>query len=126
LGEISRGELELQSFQMRLLSARSALRELDRLQDAGLIASVNYRHLRSRYQLGVAQAEAGLQEMGTRQHLDETAKRLIATQRHLITVEKSAVLDAVRDKIVSDEAAGPLLAKLDEELLAKGRYLDEG
>ena len=125
LGELGRRDRELQELQMRLLAARSAIRELDRLQDAGLITSMNYRHLRSKYQLGITQAEQGLQEMQVNQQLEESAKRLMATQRHLLTVEKSALLDAVRDKIVADEAAAPLLQRLDEQLLALSRYLDE-
>lgn len=126
LGLLGRREVELQTLQMGLVTGRAALRELDRLHELGLLAGINYRHLRSRYQLAVAQAEQGLQQMQTNQDLDEAAKRMISDQRHLLIVEKSAILDAVRDKIVSEEAAAPLLAKIDEELLSKGRYLEEG
>jgi CPA1 family monovalent cation:H+ antiporter len=125
LGAIGRRDIDLQQLQLRLLTARTALHELDRLHEAGLLTALNYGQLRSRYRLAVAQAEEGLQQMEVEEQLGQSAVRVIATQRHLLTVEKSAVLDAVRDKIVAEEAAGPLLQKLDEQLLALNRQLDQ-
>jgi len=124
LGRVAPEDLELQTLQLRMLASRSALRELEHLLGAGFLAEMHYRTLKSRYQLALSQAEQGLAQIYNEQRLDVSARRQLTVQSHLLTVEKSAVLEAVRDKMVVDEAADALVAKIDEQTLSLGKYLD--
>jgi hypothetical protein len=101
--------------QGRLLAARAAQSELDRLQRLGLVPLGVFQRMRAAYQGVIARAERQLQDLLVT-HSREEERQTRAVRRRLLTVEKSAIQDAVGSGILSDEGAAALTARIDESL----------
>ena len=91
---------------MRLL-ARAARRELESLRAAGHVPQAVFEQLQSAYQATIAQSERELRRL-YEQNLAHGARALLATRRCLIDAERTAVVEALRGKLIPEEPAATL------------------
>jgi CPA1 family monovalent cation:H+ antiporter len=105
----------LEEEQGRLLAARAAQSELDRLQRLGLVPLGLFQRMRAGYQGVIARSERQLQDLLVT-HSGEAERQTRAVRRRLLAVEKSAIQDAVGSGILSDEGGAALTARIDESL----------
>jgi CPA1 family monovalent cation:H+ antiporter len=119
LGRAGPAERRLEQEQGRLLAARAAQAELERLQRLGLVPSGVFQRLRAAYQGAIARAERQLRDL-LFVHADEEAQQVQGVRRRLLTVERSALRDAGNAGILSEETAGELAAEIDRELAELG------
>jgi CPA1 family monovalent cation:H+ antiporter len=98
--------------QVRLIAARAAQEELLHLQRAGILSTSSYERLRARYQVVVASAEKRLRSLGG-QHPEFWDQSLTETRQRLMQIEKSAVLAARRERLISDEACQHYIEEVD-------------
>jgi CPA1 family monovalent cation:H+ antiporter len=111
----------LEEQQGRLLAARAAQSELDRLQRLGLVPLGVFQRMRAGYQGVIARSERQIQDLLIA-HSGEEQRQTRAVRRRLLAVEKSAIQDAVGSGILSDEGGASLTGQLDALLaqLAEG------
>jgi CPA1 family monovalent cation:H+ antiporter len=105
----------LEEEQGRLLGARAAQSELDRLQRLGLVPLGVFQRMRAAYQGVIARSERQLQDL-LFTHSSEEQRQTRAVRRRLLVVEKSAIQDAVGSGILSDDGAAALTTRIDESL----------
>jgi Na+:H+ antiporter len=105
----------LEEEQGRLLAARAAQAELDRLQRLGLVPLGVFQRMRAAYQGVIARSERQLQDLLVA-HSGEEQRQTRAVRRRLLAVEKSAIQDAVGSGILSDEGGAALTTRIDESL----------
>ena len=103
--------------QARLIASRAARQELERLHDQGVIPRAAFEHLRSDYQVGIAQAERELRRL-SEQHLEQSARLVLTTRRHLLDAERTALQSARRAGLIPEATAETMLSRLDERTLA--------
>jgi CPA1 family monovalent cation:H+ antiporter len=115
----------LEQEQGRLLAARAAQAELDRLQRLGLVPLGLFQRLRAAYQGVIARSERHLQDLLVA-HSGEEQRQTRAVRRRLLAVEKSAIQDAVGSGILSDEGGAALAAHIDESLAALSDLEERG
>jgi NhaP-type Na+/H+ or K+/H+ antiporter len=101
--------------QGRLLAARAAQSELDRLQRLGLVPLGVFQRMRAAYQGVIARSERQLQDLLVA-HSGEEQRQTRAVRRRLLAVEKSAIQDAIGSGILSDEGGAALTTRIDESL----------
>lgn len=102
--------------QARLIASRAARQELERLYEQGVIPRSAYEHLRSDYQVGIASAERELRRL-SEQHLEQAARLVLSTRRHLLDAERTALQSARRAGLIPEATAESQLARLDERTL---------
>jgi len=105
----------LEQEQGRLLAARAAQSELDRLQRLGLVPMGVFQRMRAGYQGVIARSERQLQDLLVA-HSGEEQRQTRAVRRRLLAVEKSAIQDAIGSGILSDEGGAALTTRIDESL----------
>jgi CPA1 family monovalent cation:H+ antiporter len=115
IGGTPGAERDLQLQQGRLLAARAAQAELERLQQLGMVPPGVFQRLRAAYQGTIVRSERELREL-LLAHSGEEARQVDGLRRHLLQVEKSAVRDAAVSGMLGDEAAALLLAESDRGL----------
>jgi hypothetical protein len=115
IGGTPGAERDLQLQQGRLLAARAAQAELERLQQLGMVPPGVFQRLRAAYQGTIVRSERELREL-LLAHSGEEARQIGGLRRHLLQVEKSAVRDAAVSGMLGDEAAALLLAESDRGL----------
>jgi CPA1 family monovalent cation:H+ antiporter len=116
LGVAGSGEAHrLEQEQGRLLAARAAQSELDRLQRLGLVPQGVFQRMRAAYQGVIARSERQLQDLLVA-HSGEEQRQTRAVRRRLLAVEKSAIQDAIGSGILSDEGGAALTTRIDESL----------
>lgn len=125
LGRAGEVETRLEQQQARLLAARAGQAELVRLQQLGLLPLGVFQRMRAAYQGVIARSERALREILVF-NADEEARRVNATRLHLLTVEKSALRDAVNAGIVGEETAAEILGEIDRHLAELGRSEERG
>ena len=97
----------LEEEQGRLLAARAAQAELDRLQRLGLVPLGVFQRMRAAYQGVIARSERQLQDLLVAHSIEEQ-RQTRAVRRRLLAVEKSAIQDAIGSGILSDEGGAAL------------------
>jgi monovalent cation:H+ antiporter, CPA1 family len=110
--------------QARLIASRAARQELERLHDQGVIPRAAYEHLRSDYQVGIASAERELRRL-SEQHLEQAARLVLTTRRHLVDAERTALVNARRAGLIPEETAEAQLARLDARTLELEQVLSD-
>lgn len=100
-----------------LRATRAVLDALEELRARGVVHETVAARLRSQYEERRDAAEARMRELqiGAK---DLEEEELLATRRHLLTVEKDSLLDAIRKGHIGPEAAELLLRDVDARLLA--------
>ena len=115
----------LEQQQGRLLAARAAQAELDRLQRMGLVPLGLFQRMRAAYQGVIARSERQLQDLLVA-HSGEEQRQTRAVRRRLLAVEKSAIQDAVGSGILTEEGGAELTAGIDESLAALSEQEERG
>ncbi len=110
--------------QARLIASRAARQELERLHDQGVIPRAAYEHLRSDYQVGIANAERELRRL-SEQHLEQAARLVLTTRRRLVDAERTALLSARLSGLIPEPTAEAQLARLDARTLELEHVLSD-
>ncbi|WP_394836425.1 sodium:proton antiporter [Pendulispora rubella] len=98
-----------------LRAAKAALETLESMKVQGAVHADVENDIRSDYERMAHDAEARIQSL----YMDAAELRnqaLIATKRHLLMIEKDAILDAVKRGLLGNEAAEELLHDIDARL----------
>jgi CPA1 family monovalent cation:H+ antiporter len=122
LSKFSEAQQQVEQLQAQLITAKAAQDELDTLLKTGVLPKAVYEEMRSAYQVQIASAEKALRELYNRRPDEYDAKsgeykKLDAIRRRLLLAEKTALNEAIRKRILSEEIARGRLKKIDEQLL---------
>ena len=101
--------------QGRLLAARAAQRELDRLQQLGVVPLGTFQRMRAAYQGAIARSERQLRDLVARTPAEDS-EHLGAVRRRLLEVEKAALQDAAGSGMIAEDVAEELVEELDRAL----------
>jgi CPA1 family monovalent cation:H+ antiporter len=112
----------IESLQSQLMTAKAAQDELDTLLKAGVLPKSVYEEMRSSYQVRIAAAERSLRDFYNRRSDQPTVEsenhtRLDAIRRRLLLAEKSALSDALRKRILSEDIVRSRVQAIDQQLL---------
>jgi monovalent cation:H+ antiporter, CPA1 family len=106
----------IDNLQSQLLTAKAAQEELDSLLKGGLVSKTVYEEWRSRYQVKVANSERALRDFyNQRDRVDSENVQMV--KRQLLLAEKSALVEASRKRLLSEEVILGRLKAIDGELL---------
>ncbi|MBF2057951.1 MAG: sodium:proton antiporter [Cyanobacterium sp. T60_A2020_053] len=113
---------KIEQLQLNLITAKSAQKELKNLLDSGSLSKSLYEEIFSGYQVKIADAENKLREYYNQRpsHQNSTLENLYldGLLRRLYIAEKSAITDALRKGILTEDSALDYLQQLDEKLLS--------
>ena len=115
LGRGSDPERLIDRNQGRLLAARAAQAELDRLQRLGVVPLGTFQRMRAAYQGAIARSERELRDLVVHSHGEDSA-HLAAVRRRLLEIEKGALQDAVGSGMIAEDVADELVAEVDKAL----------
>ena len=101
--------------QGRLLAARAAQRELDRLQQLGVVPLGTFQRMRASYQGAIARSERQLRDLVARTPAEDS-EHLGAVRRRLLEIEKAALQDAAGSGMIAEDVAHELVEELDRAL----------
>ena len=101
--------------QGRLLAARAAQRELDRLQQLGVVPLGSFQRMRAAYQGAIARSERQLRDLVARTPAEDS-EHLGAVRRRLLEVEKAALQDAAGSGMIAEDVAHELVEELNRAL----------
>ncbi|WP_263970654.1 cation:proton antiporter [Leptolyngbya sp. KIOST-1] len=119
---VSKTRQKIEAAQSQLIAAKAAQAELVKLRDGGVLSKSMYEEMRADYQIEVAEAETQLRHLNGR-HIGSQRPsygrtvKLNAIKRQLLMVERSALNDAVRKRIISAEIVSPRIEAIDNQLL---------
>uniref|UniRef100_UPI0025B5AFC2 cation:proton antiporter n=1 Tax=Trichocoleus desertorum TaxID=1481672 RepID=UPI0025B5AFC2 len=128
LSPISHAGQQVEELQAQLIAAKAAQDELDGLLKTGVLPRSIFEEMRSAYQVQVVSAEKNLRDLfnrrtdpavvghGSAETFGDRIK-LDAIRRRLLLVEKGALNDALRKRILSPEIVRSRLHQIDEQLL---------
>jgi monovalent cation:H+ antiporter, CPA1 family len=106
----------IDNLQSQLLTAKAAQEELDSLMKNGLVSKTVYEEWRSRYQVKVAASERELRDFyNQRDRRDSQTVEMV--RRQVLLAEKSALVEAARKRLLSEEVIKSRLKAIDGELL---------
>jgi CPA1 family monovalent cation:H+ antiporter len=119
LASTSEVQQRIEGLQSQLMTAKAAQDELDTLLKSGVLPKSIYEEMRSGYQVKVAAAERALRDFYNRRAEKFMGRepRFEAVRRRLLLAEKSALNDALRKRILSEEVVRSRLGAIDEQLL---------
>ncbi len=127
LSPLSESYQQVEELQAQLITAKAAQDELDSLLKTGVLPKSIYEEMRSTYQVRVVAAEKTLRDLYSRRSdqlpaLSGNQSKLDAIRRRLLLVEKGALNDALRKRILSEEIVRERLQTIDEQLLGLGDH----
>lgn len=122
LSNSSENRQQIDELQLRLIASKAAQDELDNLLKSGVLPKAIYEELRAAYQARVASSERILRDIyNQRPEQSPTVSgdrtKLDAIRRRLLLAEKGAVSDALRKRILSEDAVQTYIKDLNEQLL---------
>ncbi len=100
----------------QILVSRHVQEELTRIHEDGLISRQVYNHLRSRYQIVATRAEKELKKLQEELPSLEEEEFLLVEER-MVKLEKNIITNALREGVLSYEAAKELLDRADGRLV---------
>ncbi|WP_368010268.1 cation:proton antiporter [Laspinema palackyanum] len=118
--EVSAFRQRIQELQAQLMAAKAAQEELNNLLKSGVLPKSIYEEMRASYQVKIAGAEKQLRDIyNIRPENGEGGDRgkLDAVWRQVLLAEKSALNDALRKQILSEEIVQNQVNNLDQQLL---------
>ena len=115
LGRGTGPERQIDENQGRLLAARAAQTELDRLQRLGVVPLGTFQRMRAGYQGAIARSERELRDLVSHAR-GEDSEHIAAVKRRLLEVEKAALQDAIGSGMIAEDVAEELVAELDRAL----------
>jgi CPA1 family monovalent cation:H+ antiporter len=101
--------------QGRLLAARAAQAELDRLQRLGVVPLGAFQRMRASYQGAIARSERELRDL-VEHARGEGSPHIATVRRRLLEIEKGALQDAVGSGMIAEDVADELMAEVDKAL----------
>jgi CPA1 family monovalent cation:H+ antiporter len=101
--------------QGRLLAARAAQRELDRMQQLGVVPLGAFQRMRAAYQGTIARSERQLRDL-IPITVAEDSEHLMAVRTRLMEIEKAALQDAAGSGMIAEDVAHELVEELDRAL----------
>ncbi|MBD2096882.1 sodium:proton antiporter [Trichocoleus sp. FACHB-591] len=128
LSQISDAGQQVEELQAQLIAAKAAQDELDGLLKTGVLPRSIFEEMRSGYQVRVVSAEKTLRDLfnrridtvnvgnGAAETFGDRIK-LDAIRRRLLLVEKGALNDALRKRVLSEVIVRSRLRQIDEQLL---------
>jgi CPA1 family monovalent cation:H+ antiporter len=125
LSPVSDSHQQIEELQAQLITAKAAQDELDNLLKAGFLPKIVYEEMRAAYQARVAVAERTLRDLFNLQPEKYSAtsgdhSKLDAVRRRLLLVEKGALNDAIRKRILSEDVVRSRLQTINQQLLELG------
>lgn len=127
LSSISDVRQQIEGLQAQLISAKAAQDELDSLLKTGVLPRSIFEEMRSAYQVRVVSAEKALRDLFNRRSTQGDGddpglmlgdrRKFDTIRRRLLLVEKGALNDALRKRILSEEIVRSRLRTIDEQLL---------
>ncbi len=122
IAHTSEAQQWIESLQSQLMTAKAAQDELDNLLKSGVLPKSVYEEMRASYQVRIAAAERSLRDFYNRRSDKLTAaikglSQLDAIRRRLLLAEKSALNDALRKRILSEEVVRSRLQAIDQQIL---------
>lgn len=122
LSPLSDFQEQLEALQAQLIAAKAAQDELETLLNSGVLPKSIYEEMRSAYQVQVVTAEKALRDLYNSRSDQRTMLRggrakLDAIRRRLLLVEKGALSEALRKRILSESVVRERLRTIDEQLL---------
>jgi CPA1 family monovalent cation:H+ antiporter len=118
LGKGTDAGRQIDENQGRLLAARAAQRELDRLQQLGVVPLGTFQRMRAAYQGAIARSERQLRDLVPRAHTEDS-EHLMAVRLRLMEIEKAALQDAAGSGMIAEDVAEGLVEELDRELATR-------
>jgi Na+:H+ antiporter len=115
IGRGSDADRLIDESQGRLLAARAAQRELDRLQQLGVVPLGIFQRMRATYQGAIARSERQLRDLVARTP-GEDSGHIAVVRRRLLEVEKAALQDAAGSGMIAEDVAEELVEELDKAL----------
>ena len=115
IGRATGPERQIDQSQGRLLAARAAQTELDRLQRLGVVPLGTFQRMRAAYQGSIARSERELRDLVTHSR-GEDSEHMVAVRRRLLEVEKAALQDAIGSGMISEDVAEELVSEVDRAL----------
>lgn len=114
---------KIELYQSKLIGAKAAQSELLKLHNAGVLSKSVYEEMRANYQVDVAEAETELRNLnsrfiGSQMPGQGQVSKLNAVKRQLLMVERSALINAVRKRIIEADAVAERLRAIDELLIS--------
>lgn len=112
---------KIEQLQLQLIASKAAQDELDHFLKSGVLPKAIYEELRATYQARVATAERTLRDLYNQRaslhHQPDNDPKLNAIRRRLLLAEKSALNEALRQRILSEDVVQAHLRNLNEQLL---------
>jgi CPA1 family monovalent cation:H+ antiporter len=108
-------QVEFERRQGRALSARMAVRHLERQHDQGLLSTVTWKQLQPLLEARVDGLTRAVQET-LEQSPELGAEELTASRREALLVQRNALADLRRDGVISDETHAELTTEIDAAL----------
>jgi CPA1 family monovalent cation:H+ antiporter len=119
LAETPAHQYDFDSCHGRIVAARGVQAELKRLFAQGLISREVHDHLYSRYQVKASRTERQLKALYEEHHeLEDREYESVEVQ--MLRLERSLVSNAVRERLITEEAGQSLLLEIDEALARPG------
>ncbi len=115
IGRASDNERLIDQGQGRLLAARAAQRELDRMQQLGVVPLGAFQRMRAAYQGTIARSERQLRDLIPITVADDS-EHLMAVRTRLMEIEKAALQDAAGSGMIAEDVAHELVEELDKAL----------
>jgi len=110
-------QIEFERRQGRALSARMAVRHLERQHEAGLLSMATWKQVQPLLQARLDGLTQAVQET-LDQDPDLGAEELTAARREALLVQRNSLSDLRRDGVISDETYGDLTTEIDAALEA--------
>jgi len=122
IAPVSRTRQQIELAQSKLISAKAAQAELLNMHNSGILSKSMYEEMRADYQVGIAEAETQLRQLNSREvTAKKTSKGKVSKfngiKRQLLMVERNALNDAVRKRIISADIVADRIRAIDDQLM---------
>ena len=112
---------QVEALQLQLIASKAAQDELDALLKSGVLPKAVYEEMRAAYQVRVASSERTLRDLynqrSARLESGGDRTKLDAIRRRLLLAEKSALNEALRKRILSEDVVRTYVKDINEQLL---------
>lgn len=108
---------QVEMLQLQLIVSKAAQDELDNLLKSGVLPKAVHEELRATYQARIASSERTLRDLYNARSGLPSSSKLNAIRRQMLLAEKSAVTEALRKRILSEELVQTYVSDLNRQLL---------
>ncbi|MGC8713500.1 MAG: cation:proton antiporter [Leptodesmis sp.] len=120
---ISEAHQKMEALQLQLIASKAAQDELESLLKTGVLPKSVYEEMRAGYQARIAASERTLRDFYSQRSPHTSGggtnqSKLDAIRRRLLLAEKSAVNEALRKRVLSEDLVQSYVKDLNEKLLS--------